>query len=296
MNRLKDMYEEYIENLEKEGAMDEAIIYEDYAYMYSLYLKRYGFSPNSEKEINEALDEIDKLLNQNFEDIKEYKTYIEPMVFKHKSFNLREEIIKSNCDLQYFCVTSLENPREYIETYCGIVDIDLNKIISNNSSLSIKDGYKLVVYKIKNNFEDKYKVYACKEDEVTATLSEQNLIDTYFEGIDLDLNKVEESFMDVIEGDKSINSYMEAILLFNEIIELETGSLSDTIFYRESKQINKQLNNNLENPIFYEFNDKKIIKYYGYMKNEDIDEDTFSKNIVLFENDSYNLKLATIVE
>lgn len=294
MSRLKDMYEEYIDELDKEGVIEDAIGYKDYAYMYSLHLKRYGFNVNNEEEINRALDENYKLLHLDFEDIRNFGIYVAPMTSELPLFNFKEVISESNCDLECFNVTSMENPKEYIETYSGIVDIDLNKIISEKSSLRIKDGYKLILYRIKNNFEDKYKLYAYRGYEMIPMPSQNNLIDTYFEGVDLDLNQMEDSFMNAIKGDKTPNSYMEAILLFNEIMELETGDLSDIVLYGENKYINNRFIP--EEPMLYEVNNQKFIEYYGYVQDENRNIDTFSKNIVLFEEGDYSLKIARMIE
>lgn len=294
MNRLKDMYESYIDELDREGIVEEAIDYENYAYMYSLHLRRYGFNTNSEKEINEALDENYRLLHLDFEDIRESGIYVAPMTSELPLFNIKEAINESECDLECFNVTSMENPKEYIETYSGIVDIDLNKIISEKSSLRVKDGYRLILYRIKNNFEDKYKLYAYRGYGIIQMPSQDNLVDTYFEGVDLDLNQMEDSFMNAIKGDKTPNSYMEAVLLFNEVMELETGDLSDIVLYGENRYINNKFIP--KEPMLYEINEEKIMEYYGYVQDDNRDLDTFSKYIVLFEEGDYSLKIAKIIE
>lgn len=294
MNRLKDMYESYIDELDREGVVEEAVDYEDYAYMYSLYLKKYGFNTNSEEEINEALNENYRLLHLDFEDIRESGIYVAPITSELPLFNIKEAINEINCDLECFNVISMENPKEYIETYSGIVDIDLNKVISEKSSLRVKDGYRLILYRIKNNFEDKYRLHAFRGYGMIPMPSQDNLIDTYFEGVDLELNQMEDSFMNAVKGDKTPNSYMEAILLFNEIIELETGNLSDIVLYGENRYINNRFIP--KEPMLYELDNKKIIEYYGYVQNENRELDTFSKYIVLFEDGDYSLKMAKMIE
>ncbi|MGG7096142.1 hypothetical protein [Clostridium sardiniense] len=294
MNRLRDMYESYIDELDKEGAIEEAVDYEDYAYMYSLHLRRYGFNTNDEEGINEALDENYRLLHLDFEEIRESGIYVAPMTSELPLFNIKEAINESNCDLECFNVTSMENSKEYIETYSGIVDIDLNKIISGKSSLRVKDGYRLILYRIKNNFEDKYRLHAFRGYGMIPMPSQDNLIDTYFEGVDLELNQMEDSFMNAIKGDKTPNSYMEAILLFNEITELETGNLSDIVLYGENRYINNRFIP--KEPMLYQVNNQKIIEYYAYVQDESRELDTFSKNIVLFEDGDYSLKMAKMIE
>ncbi|WP_338597978.1 hypothetical protein [Clostridium baratii] len=279
MKTVRELYDEYIEelNMNNEVGLD----YEDYLYMYSLYLRRSGYYVNSEDEINEALKMQYKLSHLDFYDIRESGIYVSPMR-DVPMFNLKEYLRKSDVELERFNVTSIENEREYIETDCGIVEFNINKILEERSNLRVKDGYKIVFYKIQNGFEDKYKVFAFRGYNMTLMPSENTVVDTFFEGVDLEFDDAL-PFMEGIRGENNPNTYMEALLLFNEIMELQTGEKGDIMLYGE----NKYMDNSFvpEDPKLYDTSLGKVIEYYGYVEGNG--GYSFSRNVVAFNEYSF---------
>ena len=274
MKTIRELYDEYTEGLIENN--EEGLEYEDYLYMYSLYLRRSGYNLNSEEEVNEALKMQFKLSHIDFDDVREEGVYVSPLR-DMPLFNLKEVLNEEEVELERFNVTSIENEREYIEVDCGIVEFNINKLLEERSSLRVKDGYKIVFYKIKNGFEDKYRVYAFRGYKMIPSPSEDTVIDTYFEGIDFEFDDAL-PFMEGIKGENNPNAYMEALLLFNEIMELQTGEKGDIILYGENKYINNSFVP--EDPRLYNTNLGNVIEYFGYVEGEG--GYSFSRNVVAF--------------
>lgn len=282
MSIIKENYDLYIEELEKEGFKEEAIEFEEYMYMYSLYLQKLGVYAYGEEELNNELEIIENLSKVDFFDVRELGSIIAP---RAGGLNLELEVRESEVHLDRYNVTSRENEREYIEVDAGIVEFDLNDFLKERSTISVKDGFRLVLYKIKNNFEDKYKVVAFRNFGSDYLLDDNSIIDTYYEGIDLKFKNGDPNFMNYIKGDRSIQSYMDAVEFFNEISNLSNDK--EEILYGEKRYLtNKYIPNE---PMVYELEDKIYIQYISIQKEEG-EYSSFIKNIILFNKDDYSFK------
>ena len=284
MGKLREDYDKYLEGLEIENLIDEAIDFEDYRYMYSLYLRKLGFFEDSEDGLDLALMELDKLSKIDFIDVRELG--MEVAIREGFHGKLKEEISNSTVDFERFNVVSRENSREYIETDIGIVNFDLPKFLRENTSLRVKDGYNIVIYRIKNNFEDKYKLVAFRNFGMDYILKDDVVLDTYFEGVDLCFPKGYENYLEFLKGDGSLFSFVDTLSFFNEINNLNEEE--EEILYGENRYLSNAYIPN--EPTLYEVEDKIYIDYTSIQKGDSGNYDTFIKNIVLFQNREFSLK------
>lgn len=229
MSKLKKDYKIYLEDVRDDNLhleiddQYEPLSFEEYVYNEICELNKCGFSIKNEFELNYLLEKkenINKINEENLEVVKSVGN------LDNKLFGFKDNIKSAEVEDEYDVLIKehLDNSKEILVKVYKL-KVNIEKIILENSSLKLKRGHKINVYKLSyqtgrdDREEYRFVIFSNKSD---CKVTSKNLIDTHYDGLKIIGDT--ESLMDVIYGEKNIENYLQAIQLFNEIRFIQIGS------------------------------------------------------------------------
>ncbi|ATD55005.1 hypothetical protein [Clostridium chauvoei] len=255
--RLYKQYKGYLEAMKGEPFINEnTMTYEDYIQFMISLVENDGFYVETEEQLEKVLFETYK---KNFLGEVKNQRFDFNINFSDKYFRYNKEDKNENIYEKWYI--SKENVEERLK--------DLK-------TLAIKNKFKLVSYKIKDDVEEKELVFAFNKEEKVPNPEEclDGEIDEYdVFNKPLKPENALRNFMEAIEGEKTKEGYLEAALLYHRL--------------KENNEIKSIENINEELPHFYyNYEDYPVIEFYAINKNDEV-----VKYIHIFSESDFTVKV-----
>lgn len=291
MSKIIESYKDYLEDVKDDNlhlSIDEQyepLSFEEYVYSNICELKRYGFSVKNEFELNSILKEKEEINKIDEESLKVVKN-IENLDYKLFGFI---DMIK-NGEIEYEDeVTVKEHLDSSKEILVKVYKLKVNveKNILEKSSLKVKKGYKINVYKLSYEIDgdnrEEYR-FVTTLNKSNFKITSKNLIDTYYDGIKIIGDT--ETLMEVIDGECNIKAYLEAVQLFNEIKFIQIGAI-----YKYAINLKEMLGSHYRYPRIYKLNGKLIFRYMILDNSEIEDNIRVYIETVIFNKSNFDIKI-----
>ena len=291
MSKVVENYKDYLEDVKDDNlhlSIDEQyepLSFEEYVDNEICELKQYGFSIKNEFELNSILkekEEINKIDEESLEVVKN----IEKLDYKLFGFI---DMIK-NAEIEYedevLIKQHLDSSKEILVKVYKL-KVNVEKIILEKSSLKVKKGYKINVYKLSYEIDgdnrEEYR-FVTTLNKSNFKVTSKNLIDTYYDGIKIIGDT--ETLMEVIDGECNIKTYLEAVQLFNEIKFIQIGAE-----YNYAIDFKDIIGSYYIYPRIYKLNDKLMFRYMILDNSEIEDNIRVYVETVIFNKCDFNIKI-----
>ena len=291
MSKVVENYKDYLEDVKDDNlhlSIDEQyepLSFEEYVYNEICELNQYGFSIKNQFELNSILkekEEINKIDEESLEVVKN----IENLDYKLFGFI---DMIK-NAEIEYEDEVTvkehLDSSKEFLVKVYKL-KVNVEKIIIEKSSLKVKKGYKINVYKLSYEIDgdnrEEYR-FVTTLNKSNFKVTSKNLIDTYYDGVNIIGDT--ETLMEVIDGECNIKTYLEAVQLFNEVKFIQIGAE-----YNYAIDFKDILGSYYIYPRIYKLNDKLMFRYMILDNSEIEDNIRVYVETVIFNKCDFNIKI-----
>ncbi len=291
MSKVRENYKLYLEDVKDDNlhlSIDEqyeALSFEEYVYNEICELKKYGFSIKNEFELNSILKEKEEINKINEQDLEVVKS-IEKLDYKLFGFI---DVIR-NAETEYedevLIKEHLDSSKEILVNVSKL-KVNVEKSILEKSSLKVKKGYKINVYKLSYKIDkdtrEEYR-FVTTLNKSNFKVTSQNLIDTYYDGLHIIGDT--ETLMEVIDGNFNIESYLEAVQLFNEVKFIQIAAT-----YKYAINFKENLGLHYKHSRIYKLNDKLMFRYMILDNSEFEDNIRVYVETVIFNKADFDIKI-----
>lgn len=291
MSKVVENYKDYLEDVKDDNlhlSIDEQyepLSFEEYVYNEICELKQYGFSIKNEFELNSILkekEEINKIDEESLEVVKN----IEKLDYKLFGFIDMIENAEIEYEDEVLIKQHLDSSKEILVKVYKL-KVNVEKIILEKSSLKVKKGYKINVYKLSYEIDgdnrEEYR-FVTTLNKSNFKVTSKNLIDTYYDGVKIIGDT--ETLMEVIDGECNIKTYLEATQLFNEVKFIQVGAV-----YKYAINFKEVLGSYYKHPRIYKLNDKLMFRYMILDNSEIEDNIRVYVETVIFNKSNFDIKI-----
>lgn len=255
--------------------------FKEYLLYYENILKTEGFIVRGVKEVDEAISE-----QKSFLQLK--KSNVMPFIYT-KEFDTDLNLISYVDPLKYKSEATIKINDTVLDLTWSPLS-NTNKILTHYENLKMKEDHILKGIKVESDYGIQYRFASIlKKNDIPLDPSNIKFVDTLSFGIDIKLENQNSHIMECIDGNYTPQSYFEATLLYNQIVN-NTLLAKGTIVFKKTLIDDNEY---IPGPIYYEDeNGNPVIEYHAII-NQDFglgDSTTYNLVINRFDKDTYKFK------